>query len=92
MTQRNEPSVGAFDFLGFGKTVKAVKTPDQLVKEALQGFTDAQATLEKAQAAIAEQKAEHEAEIAARQALLTEAEASHDHLGRVAERFKALLA
>lgn len=92
MTARTEPSVGAFDFLGFGGKKEVVKTPDQLVKEALQGFTQAQENLEIAQAAIAAQKAEHEAEIAARQALLTEAEASHDHLGRVAERFKALLA
>ena len=58
MTQRNEPSVNKNTVdtsIGFfGK--KAAKTPDQLVVEALQGFTDAQAKLEIAQAAIAVQK------------------------------------
>lgn len=96
MTQRNEPTVGtastsAFDFTGmFAK--KAGKTPEQLMNDALAGFTQAQANLEAAQAQIASQKAEHEAEIEKRQRLLASAEESHSRLGRVAERFKELLA
>jgi pyruvate-formate lyase len=93
MTQRNEPTVGtsAFDFTGmFAK--KAGKTPEQLMNDALAGFTQAQANLETAQAEIAKQTAEHEAEIEKRQRLLESAKESHSRLGRVAERFKELLA
>lgn len=94
MTQRNEPTVGgtsAFDVTGFfGK--KVVKTPDQLVSEALQGFTDAQAKLETAQAAIAVQKADLEAEIEKRQRLLDTATESHSRLERIKGRFADLLA
>lgn len=94
MTQRNEPTVGgnsAFDVTGFfGK--KSVKTPDQLVSEALQGFTDAQAKLEAAQAVIASQKADHEAEIEKRQRLLDTATESHSRLERIKGRFADLLA
>lgn len=75
-----------------GFFVKKAKTPDVLVAEALQGFTDAQAKLETAQAAIATQKAEHEAEIASRQALLDTATEHHDRLERVKGRFADLLA
>lgn len=94
MTQRTEPSVGstsAFDFLGFGGK-KAVKTPDQLVNEALQGFKDAAQKMEDAQKAIDVQVAEHEAEIEKRQKALEQANESKSHLGRVAARFKELLA
>ena len=95
MTARNEPTVGTgtspFEFTGlFSK--KAGKTPEQLMNDALAGFTQAQANLESAQAEIAKQKAEHEAEIEKRQRLLEAADASHSRLGRVAERFKELLA
>lgn len=103
--ERNEPTinntviintpnqaVGAFAFSDlFGKKV-SVKTPEQLMTDALQGFTDAHAKLETAQAAIATQVAEHEAEIEARQKALVAANESHSRLGRVAERFKELLA
>ena len=101
MTTRNEPQIGGtdhfnptgspFEFSGFfGK--KTTKTPDQLVAEALKGFTDAQAQLEVAQAAIEVQKAEHAAEIEKRTKLLESATESSSRLGRVAERFKELLA
>lgn len=95
MTQRNEPTVGtsAFDMGGlfsFPKTKS--KTPDQLVVEALQGFTDAQAKLEAAQAAISNQIAEHDAEIQARQAKLDTAKESHSRLDRIKGRFADLLA
>lgn len=95
MTQRTEPSVGstsAFDFLGFGGKKTAVKTPDQLVNEALQGFKDAAQKMEDAQKAIDVQVAEHEAEIEKRQKALEQANESKSHLGRVAARFKELLA
>lgn len=94
MTQRNEPSVGtsAFDFSLFAGRRPTPKTPEQLVAEALKGFTDAQTQLETAQAAIAVQQVEHEAEIEKRQALLATANESHSRLGRIAERFKELLA
>lgn len=82
MTTRTEP--GFFS--------KKVKTPDVLVVEALQGFTDAQAKLEAAQAAIATQVAEHAAEIASRQALLSAATDSHSRLERIKGRFADLLA
>jgi hypothetical protein len=92
MTTRNEPTVGTQFAISdlFGK--KASKTPDQLVAEALKGFTDAQAQLEVAQAAIEVQKSEHEAEIQKRTKLLEAATESSSRLGRVAERFKELLA
>lgn len=93
--ERNEPTVSltpfAFSDL-FGKKGSSVKTPEQLMTDALQGFTDAHAKLETAQAAIATQVAEHEAEIEARQKALVAANESHSRLGRVAERFKELLA
>lgn len=94
MNERNEPTVGstAFDISSFFGGKKEAKTPERLMEDALQGFTDAQAKLEAAQAAIAVQKAEHEAEIEKRQRLLESAEASHSRLGRVAERFKELMA
>lgn len=82
MTTRTEP--GFFS--------KKAKTPDQLVVDALQGFTDAQAKLEAAQAAIAVQVAEHEAEIASRQAALTVATESHSRLDRIKGRFAEMLA
>lgn len=95
--ERNEPTVAltpfAFSDLFGKKVVEAVKTtPEQLMTDALQGFTDAHAKLETAQAAIATQVAEHEAEIEARQKALVAANESHSRLGRVAERFKELLA
>lgn len=92
MTARNEPTVGnnAFDF-GLFSGRRVSKSPEQLMNEALKGFTDAQTQLEKAQAIIADQKAEHQAEIEKRQLLLGAAEESHSRLGRVAERFKELL-
>lgn len=102
MTTRNEPTVtnviniaaeapASFEFGGlFSK--KASKTPDQLVKDALQGFTDAQAKLEAVQSAIAVQKAEHEAEIEKRQRLLDTATESHSRLERIKGRFADLLA
>lgn len=92
--ERNEPTVNATPFALsdlFGKKAQA-KTPEQLMTDALQGFTDAHAKLETAQAAIATQVAEHEAEIEARQKALVAANESHSRLGRVAERFKELLA
>jgi hypothetical protein len=92
MTTRNEPTVGtsAFDITGFfGK--RETKTPDQLVKDALQGFTDAQTKLEEAQAAIAAQKADHEAEIEKRTKLLESATESHSRLERIKGRFADLL-
>jgi hypothetical protein len=94
--ERNEPTVGtasssAFDFTGIFSSKKG-KTPEQLMNEALAGFTQAQANLETAQAAIAVQVAEHEAEIEKRQKALVTANESHSRLGRVAERFKELLA
>jgi len=94
MTARNEPTVGntAFDFLGFGGKKAAKLTPEQLMESALAGFTQAQTNLEVAQARIAEQAAEHEAEIEKRQRQLESANASRDRLSRVAERFKELLA
>lgn len=97
MTQRTEPTVGtsAFNFLGFpiggGKSC-TVKTPDQLMNEALKGFEDAAAKMAEAQEAIDLQAAEHEAEIAKHQQKLAEAKESSSRLGRVAERFKELLA
>lgn len=95
MTARNEPTVdtaiGAFEFTGLFSR-KAGKTPEQLMNDALAGFTQAQANLEAAQAQIEVQKAEHEAEIEKRQRLLEAANESHSRLGRVAERFKELLA
>ncbi|UAV89708.1 hypothetical protein [Pseudomonas phage COT4] len=81
MTTRTEP--GFFS--------KKAKTPDVLANEALQAFTDAQAKLVTAQEAIAAQKAEHEAEIASRQAKLTVAEAEHSRLERIKGRFAELL-
>lgn len=95
MTQRNEPTVSnsAFDISGFfGGKKEVVKTPEQLLAEALKGFTDAQAQLESAQNPIAAQKAEHEAEIKARQSLLATAEESHSRLERIKGRFADLLA
>lgn len=96
MTTRNEPTVGAhssaFDIAGLFSTKKVALTPEQLMNDALKGFTDAQAGLEAAQAEIARQKADHEAEIEKRQRLLETAEASHSRLGRIAERFKEMLA
>lgn len=96
MTQRTEPTVGtsAFNFLGFpmGGKSHTAKTPDQLVNEALQGFKDAAQKMEEAQKAIDVQVAEHEAEIEKRQKALEEANESKSHLGRVAARFKELLA
>ncbi len=95
MTTRTEPSVGttnsqfALSDLFGGKKGK---TPDALANEALQAFTDAQAKLEQAQAAIAVQKAEHEAEIAARQRQLAVADEHHSRLERVKNRFAELLA
>lgn len=91
MTQRNEPTVGILATLLGGKQ-EAVVTPEKLMEDALQGFTDAHAKLEKAQAAISVQVAEHEAEIESRQKALVAANESHSRLGRVAERFKELLA
>lgn len=82
MTTRTEP--GFFS--------KKVKTPDVLANEALQAFTDAQTKLETAQAAIAYQKADHEAEIASRQKLLAEADEQHSRLERIKGRFADLLA
>lgn len=70
---------------------KKAKTPDALANEALQAFTDAQTKLETAQAAIASQKAEHEAEIAARQKQLSEADEHHSRLERIKVRFAELL-
>ena len=97
MTARNEPTVGtastgtsAFEFTGLFSGKKG-KTPEQLMNDALAGFTQAQANLESAQAEIAKQKAEHEAEIEKRQRLLEAAEESHSRLGRVAGRFAELL-
>lgn len=94
MTARNEPTVGAttsaFDLFSFPR--KGVKTPDQLVVEALEGFTAAQAKLEAAQATIALQVAEHEAEIASRQVKLDSAKESHSRLDRIKGRFADLLA
>lgn len=91
MTARTEPSVGAFDFLGFGKVKQVQLTPEQLMTNALAGFTQAQENLEAAQKEIALIVAEHEAEIASRQAKLEVANESSSRLGRVAERFKELL-
>ncbi|WVS24536.1 hypothetical protein PSPHG_CDS_0055 [Pseudomonas phage Psxphi15] len=94
MTQRNEPTVGstsAFDFTGMFSSKKG-KTPEQLMNDALAGFTQAQANLETAQAAIASQKADHEAEIEKRQRLLATAEESHSRLERIKGRFADLLA
>ncbi|WYN05033.1 hypothetical protein ISREJYDI_CDS0067 [Pseudomonas phage UNO-G1W1] len=92
MTQRNEPSVGAFEFAGlFGGKKAAVKTPEQLMNDALKGFEDAAAAMGEAQKAIDLQAAEHEAEIAKRQKQLAEAQESSSRLGRVAERFAELL-
>jgi hypothetical protein len=91
MTARTEPSVGAFDFLGFGKVKQVQLTPEQLMESALAGFTQAQKNLEDAQAEIAIIVAEHEAEIASRQKKLEVANESSSRLGRVAERFKELL-
>lgn len=97
MTTRNEPQIGGTDtyaspFEFTSLFSKKGKTPDQLVAEALKGFTDAQAQLEVAQAAIEVQKAEHAAEIEKRQRLLETATESSSRLSRVAERFKELLA
>lgn len=95
MTQRNEPTVGngtsAFDFTGMFSSKKG-KTPEQLMNDALAGFTQAQANLETAQAAIASKKADHEAEIEKRQRLLATAEESHSRLERIKGRFADLLA
>ncbi|AMR57351.1 hypothetical protein vB_PsyM_KIL3b_0105 [Pseudomonas phage vB_PsyM_KIL3b] len=95
MTQRNEPTVGnataAFDFTGMFSSKKG-KTPEQQMNDALAGFTQAQANLETAQAAIASQKADHEAEIEKRQKLLATAEESHSRLERIKGRFVDLLA
>lgn len=95
MTQRNEPTVGTgsspFEFTGlFSK--KVGKTPEQLMNDALAGFTQAQANLEAAQSAIEVQKREHEAEIEKRQRLLESATASHSRLERIKGRFADLLA
>ena len=95
MTTRNEPTVGMttspFEFSGlFSK--KAGKTPEQLMNDALAGFTQAQANLESAQAAIEVQKREHEAEIEKRQRLLETATESHSRLERIKGRFVDLLA
>lgn len=92
MTQRNEPTVSAFD-LGnlFGGKKVVAKTPEQLLSEALQSVTDANAQLEKAQTEIARQKKEHEDEIAARQKLLESADESHSRLERIKGRFAELL-
>lgn len=95
MTQRNEPSVGAFEFAGlFGgkKAVAPKKTPEQLMNDALKGFEDAAVQMEAAQAAITEQVKEHEAEIERRQNALAAANEANDRLGRVAGRFKDMLA
>jgi hypothetical protein len=100
MTTRTEPQIGGTDhysptgspFEFTGLFSKKSKSPDQLVAEALKGFTDAQAQLEVAQAAIEVQKSEHEAEIQKRTKLLEAATESSSRLGRVAERFKELLA
>lgn len=91
MTQRNEPTVGILTSLLGGKPDKAA-TPEELVTGALQSFVDAQVKLEEAQAAIATQKAEHEAEIEARQKLLETATDSHSRLERIKGRFADLLA
>jgi hypothetical protein len=91
MTTRNEPTVGAFDISGLFGSKKVVKNPEQLLAEALQSFTDANAQLEKAQVEIARQKKEHEDEIAARQALLATADESHSRLERIKGRFAELL-
>lgn len=94
MTQRTEPTVGfnAFDISNiFGKKVES-KTPEQLLSEALQSFTDANTKLESAQAEIARQKKGHEDEIAARQSQLKVAEESHSRLERIKGRFAELLA
>lgn len=95
MTQRTEPTVGtsAFNFLGFpiGGS-KEVKTPEQLMNDALQGFKDAAEKMEEAQKAIDIQVAEHEAEIERRQKQLEAANESKSRLSRVSERFKELLA
>lgn len=95
MTARNEPTVGTgtspFEFTGlFSK--KAGKTPEQLMNDALAGFTQAHAKLEEAQAAIAVQKADHEAEIEKRTKLLEAATESHSRLDRIKGRFAELLA
>lgn len=95
MTTRNEPTIegtaSPFEFSGLFSR-KAGKTPEQLMNDALAGFTQAQANLETAQAAIAVQKSEHEAEIEKRQRLLTTAEESHSRLERIKGRFADLLA
>lgn len=70
---------------------KKAKTPDVLANEALQAFTDAQTKLEQAQAAISVQKAEHEAEIEARQKALAVADEHHSRLERIKGRFAELL-
>lgn len=88
MSNRSEPAVGLTTIFSFKKD----KTPEGLVEEALKGFTDAHKLLELAQAAIAIQKAEHEAEIEKRQALLETATSSHDRLGRIKDRFTELFA
>lgn len=92
MTTRNEPTVGttsAFDISGIFS--KKVKTPDALANEALQAFTDAQAKLEAAQAAIADQVTEHAEEIKARQEKLDVAKEQHSRLERIKGRFAELL-
>jgi len=91
MTTRNEPTVGTTDIFSFFNK-KDAKTPDQLVVDALQGFTDAQAKLGVAQAAIAAQKADHEAEIEKRTKLLEAATESHSRLDRIKGRFADMLA
>jgi hypothetical protein len=95
MTTRNEPTVGngtsAFDFTGMFSSKKG-KTPQQLMDDALAGFTQAHANLETAQAAIEVQKREHEAEIEKRQLLLESATESHSRLERIKGRFADLLA
>lgn len=95
MTQRNEPTVGngtsAFDFTGMFSSKKG-KTHDELLKDALGAFTDAQVKLDAAQATIAAQIEADEREVAIRQGKILAATESHSRLERIKGRFSDLLA
>lgn len=95
MTQRNEPTVGngtsAFDFTGMFSSKKVVKTHDELLKDALGAFTEAQVKLDAAQATITAQIEADEREVAIRQGKILAAEESRSRLERIKGRFADLL-
>ncbi|WKV20486.1 hypothetical protein 16Q_093 [Pseudomonas phage 16Q] len=94
MTTRNEPTVGttyrAWGPFGFLNKPTGL-THDELLKDALGAFTDAQIKLDAAQATIAAQIEADEREVAIRQGKILAATESHSRLERIKARFIDLL-